>query len=231
MRTDALRTAADRGGASNGICAGQGLLAGAHPAHTRGALRQLALAMDAELATSLPIDQAERTVEQYLADHSAARDILDEALGSSITTSRHGRVAFSHDLLGRFLAADSPRRDCPCQRGRPPARFPGGNRERSAKRQQTVFGSFCNSGLICMIANQVIVDFSVAAISGLNRFGGTCPLAYDSWRGHLPGRCSCSRFDAGPDHAAGPGAADDQPVCAGCAVTARRRLRRLLPGR
>jgi len=79
---------------------------GAHPAYTRGALRQLALAMDAELATSLPIDQAERTVEQYLADHSAARDILDEALSSSITTSRHGRVAFSHELLGRFLAAD-----------------------------------------------------------------------------------------------------------------------------
>ena len=80
---------------------------GAHPAHTRGALRQLALAMDAELATSLPIDQAERTVEQYLADHSAARDILDEALGSSsITTSHHGRVAFSHELLGRFLAAE-----------------------------------------------------------------------------------------------------------------------------
>jgi hypothetical protein len=79
---------------------------GAHPAHTRGALRQLALAMDAELATSLPIDQAERTVEQYLADHSAARDILDEALDSSITTSHHGRVAFSHELLGRFLAAE-----------------------------------------------------------------------------------------------------------------------------
>ncbi|MGA2830820.1 MAG: hypothetical protein ABSF03_32445, partial [Streptosporangiaceae bacterium] len=79
---------------------------GAHPAHTRGALRQLALAMDAELATSLPIDQAERKVEQYLADHSAPRDILDEVLDSSITTSRHGRVAFSHELLGRFLAAE-----------------------------------------------------------------------------------------------------------------------------
>ncbi len=78
----------------------------AHPAHTRGALRQLALAMDAELATSLPIDQAEHTVEQYLADHSAARDILDEALDSSITTSHHNRVAFSHELLGRFLAAE-----------------------------------------------------------------------------------------------------------------------------
>lgn len=82
------------------------LRTGAHPAHTRGALRQLALAMDAELATSLPIDQAERTVEQYLADRSAPRDILDEVLGSSITTSRHGRIAFSHELLGRFLAAE-----------------------------------------------------------------------------------------------------------------------------
>jgi Nuclease-related domain/AAA domain (dynein-related subfamily) len=82
------------------------LRTGAHPAHTRGALRQLALAMDAELATSLPIDQAERAIEQYLADHSATRDILDEVLASSITTSRHGRVAFSHELLGRFLAAE-----------------------------------------------------------------------------------------------------------------------------
>jgi hypothetical protein len=82
------------------------LRAGAHPAHTRGALRQLALAMDAELATSLPIDQAERTVEQYLAGHVASPDVLDEALGSSVTTTRHGRVAFSHELLGRFLAAD-----------------------------------------------------------------------------------------------------------------------------
>ena len=82
------------------------LRTGAHPAHTRGALRQLALGMDAELATSLPIDQAERTVEQYLADHSAARDVLDEVLASSVTASRHGRVAFSHELLGRFLAAE-----------------------------------------------------------------------------------------------------------------------------
>ena len=82
------------------------LRTGAHPADIRGALRQLALAMDAELATSLPIDQAERTVEQYFADYSAPRDILDEVLGSSITTSRHGRVAFSHELLGRFLAAE-----------------------------------------------------------------------------------------------------------------------------
>jgi len=82
------------------------LRTGAHPAHTRGALRQLALAMDAELATSLPIDQAERTVERYLADHSAPRDILDEVLDSSITASRHGRVAFSHELLGRFLTAE-----------------------------------------------------------------------------------------------------------------------------
>jgi hypothetical protein len=82
------------------------LRTGAHPAHTRAALRQLALAMDAELATSLPIDHAERAVEQYLGDHSAPRDILDEALASSITSSRHGRVAFSHELLGRFLAAE-----------------------------------------------------------------------------------------------------------------------------
>ena len=83
------------------------LRTGAHPAHTRDALRQLALAMDAELAASLPADQAERTVEQYLADHSAPRDVLDEALDSSITASQHGRVTFTHELLGRFLAAEA----------------------------------------------------------------------------------------------------------------------------
>jgi hypothetical protein len=83
------------------------LRTGAHPAHTRGALRQLALAMDAELAASLSIGHAERTVEQYLADHSAPRDVLDEALDSSITASQHGRVTFTHELLGRFLAAEA----------------------------------------------------------------------------------------------------------------------------
>jgi hypothetical protein len=83
------------------------LRTGAYPAHTRSALRQLALAMDAELSASLPVDQAERTVEQYLADHSAPRNVLDEALDSSITASHHGRVTFSHELLGRFLAAEA----------------------------------------------------------------------------------------------------------------------------
>ena len=80
---------------------------GAHPAHTRGALQQLALEMDAELAASLPIAQAERAIEQYLADHSAPRVVLDEALDSSITASQHGRVTFSHELLGRFLATEA----------------------------------------------------------------------------------------------------------------------------
>jgi hypothetical protein len=77
------------------------------PSHTRGALRQLALVMDDELRTSLPLDEAERTVERYLVDHSAPAGVLDEVFKASITASRQGRFSFSHELLGRFLATES----------------------------------------------------------------------------------------------------------------------------
>ena len=77
------------------------------PAATRETLRCLALVMDDKLATSLALDEVWRVAEQYLADRSVPATVIDNVLNSTFTVSQQGRFSFTHELLGRFLAAEA----------------------------------------------------------------------------------------------------------------------------
>ena len=77
------------------------------PAELRGALRRLALVMDDRLSTSLPLDQVWREAEQYQAKRSAPASVIDDVFRNSITDSQQGRFSFTHELLGRYLAAEA----------------------------------------------------------------------------------------------------------------------------
>jgi hypothetical protein len=77
------------------------------PTLTRDALRQLALIMDEGLTTSLPIDEAWRTTERHLAELSAPLIVADDVFRSSLTATGQGRLSFTHELLGRFLATEA----------------------------------------------------------------------------------------------------------------------------
>jgi hypothetical protein len=77
------------------------------PAELRATLRLLALVMDDRLSTSLPLDQVWLEVEAYLAQHSAPMSVIDDLFRTSITTSQQGRFSFTHELLGRYLAAEA----------------------------------------------------------------------------------------------------------------------------
>jgi Nuclease-related domain len=76
------------------------------PAAARDALRRIALLMDERLVTSLPLDEVWRVVEQRVTGRSAPIAVVDDILACTITATRQGRFAFTHELLGRFLAAD-----------------------------------------------------------------------------------------------------------------------------
>ncbi|WP_319463027.1 NERD domain-containing protein [Micromonospora sp. RTP1Z1] len=76
------------------------------PAHTRGALRRIALAMDEQLVTSLPLDEVWRVVERYAADVSAPANVIDDVFATTLAATDQGRFAFSHELIGRFLAVE-----------------------------------------------------------------------------------------------------------------------------
>jgi hypothetical protein len=77
------------------------------PAYTRDALRRLALVMDERFTTWLSVDDVWRIAEQFLAERSAPANVIDEVLSCSITTTQQGKFSFSHELLGRFLAAEA----------------------------------------------------------------------------------------------------------------------------
>ncbi len=77
------------------------------PAHTRATLRQLALVMDERLTTWLSVDDVWRITEQLLTKQSAPVDVLDEVLNCSLIITQQGKFSFSHELLGRFLAAEA----------------------------------------------------------------------------------------------------------------------------
>lgn len=83
------------------------------PALVRGTLRQLALIMDERLTTWLPIDEAVQASEAYLASQAASAGIADHALGCSIVRADQGRLSFTHELLGRFLALEGLRQAHP----------------------------------------------------------------------------------------------------------------------
>lgn len=77
------------------------------PAELRATLRRLALLMDDRLSTSLPLDQVWREAEQYLAQRSAPISLIDDVFLNSISISQQGRFSFTHELLGRYLAAEA----------------------------------------------------------------------------------------------------------------------------
>jgi hypothetical protein len=77
------------------------------PAELRATLRWLALVMDDRLSTSLPLDQVWREAERNLARRSAPMSIIDDLFRASIVTCQQGRFAFTHELLGRYLAAEA----------------------------------------------------------------------------------------------------------------------------
>lgn len=83
------------------------------PTLVRGALRKLALAMDEQLTTWLPVDEAARLSEEYLARQAASAGIADQVLGCSIIRADQGKVSFTHELLGRFLAMEGLRQAHP----------------------------------------------------------------------------------------------------------------------
>jgi NACHT domain len=83
------------------------------PTLVRGALRKLALAMDERLTTWLPTDEAAQISEEYLAHQDASAGIADQVLGCSVIRADQGKVSFTHELLGRFLALEGLRQAHP----------------------------------------------------------------------------------------------------------------------
>jgi hypothetical protein len=83
------------------------------PAVVRDVLRQLALAMGHSLTTWLPLDEVWRVSEEHLARQSSPVAVIDEVLACSLTRTSQGRLSFTHEFLGRFLALEALRRDHP----------------------------------------------------------------------------------------------------------------------
>jgi NACHT domain len=83
------------------------------PTLVRGALRQVALAMDDRLTTWLPVDETVQISEEYLVGQGASAAIADEVLRCSIVRADQGKVSFTHELLGRFLAMEGLRQAHP----------------------------------------------------------------------------------------------------------------------
>lgn len=79
----------------------------ASPTATRKVLRRLALTMDDKLSTSLALDEAVLVAERSVAGRATPAGVIDDVFKSSITISQQGRFAFTHELLGRFLATEA----------------------------------------------------------------------------------------------------------------------------
>jgi hypothetical protein len=76
------------------------------PAATRAALRQVALAMDERLTATLPVDEVWRSAERTLA-HQTAPVAVDDLFRCKLVRMHQGSFAFSHELIGRFLAGEA----------------------------------------------------------------------------------------------------------------------------
>ena len=72
----------------------------------RGGLRLLALALVDELCTSMPLTRAVNILEGA-AGLRMTPDHVDSLLGSKLIVINQGYLRFSHELLGRFLAAEA----------------------------------------------------------------------------------------------------------------------------
>jgi hypothetical protein len=83
----------------------------ASPAAVRDTLRQLALTMDEQLATWLPLDEVWRVSEEHLARLPAPVGVVDEVLACALVRTSQGKLSFTHELLGRFLVLEALRRD------------------------------------------------------------------------------------------------------------------------
>ena len=83
------------------------------PALVRGALRQLALTMDERLLTWLPIDDALQISDNYLTRQCESAGVTDQVLECSIIRTDQGKLSFTHELLGRFLALEGLRQAHP----------------------------------------------------------------------------------------------------------------------
>lgn len=81
------------------------------PAVVRDVLRQLALAMDHRFTTWLPLDEVWRISEENLARQSSPVSVIDEIFACTLTKTSQGRLSFTHEFLGRFLALEALRRD------------------------------------------------------------------------------------------------------------------------
>jgi energy-coupling factor transporter ATP-binding protein EcfA2 len=77
------------------------------PASVRETLRRLSLVMDERLTTWLSVDDVWRIAEQFLAERPGPASVVDEVLHCSIVATQQGKFSFSHELLGRFLAAEA----------------------------------------------------------------------------------------------------------------------------
>ncbi|ABW12082.1 NERD domain protein [Parafrankia sp. EAN1pec] len=82
------------------------LQSGRSPALTRSLLRRLAVVMDERLVTALPIGDVWRIGEAALREQQTPSDILDEVFRASVVSVEQGVLTFSHELIGRYLAAE-----------------------------------------------------------------------------------------------------------------------------
>jgi hypothetical protein len=78
---------------------------------TRVAARLIAAEMNRQVRSSLTVREASVAVER--AESPSASDIVDAVLTCHLVTVSQGRVAFSHDAFGRFLAAEQLVHDAP----------------------------------------------------------------------------------------------------------------------
>ncbi|GAA3240745.1 NERD domain-containing protein [Nonomuraea helvata] len=79
------------------------------PGFTRDILRQLALVMDSRITTTLPLDDVWSIADRRLAERSGTPSITDEVFSCALVRIEQGRLAFTHELIGRFLALEELR--------------------------------------------------------------------------------------------------------------------------
>ncbi|MCA1601844.1 MAG: hypothetical protein LC776_09450, partial [Acidobacteria bacterium] len=83
------------------------LASASSPAATRAGLRQVALAMDERLTAALPMDEVWRSAERAIAQQIASLASVDDLFRCKLVRMQQGWLAFSHELLGRFLAGEA----------------------------------------------------------------------------------------------------------------------------
>jgi hypothetical protein len=72
----------------------------------RAALRTVAAAMDAQLRSSLPVLEVMSLLERG-SEVSFPPQLVDNVFGNTLLVSNQGRVSFQHELISRFLAAET----------------------------------------------------------------------------------------------------------------------------